>query len=422
VDLLAPDAALPHRDALLDVSVMAARIPALIGVPPGSPVGPIARIRTKYRIGRSVRVLHRLPVAGTDHFVSTRMATPARIPRLVAAARVGCCEVAGLRAVVHDEDLDAVSWVFPCDRKLSGLDTLIGDGGSNLAGISVPASTTEVVAYAPEKSVTFRARDAAGLVTAYLKVYAERDRFAGTVDRYRRVAGAIAAAGVRVPNVIGCLPECRLLVLEAVPGWRLDQLRGNRLVAAMHALGRALASLHQVPADSEPDFDRFSPGALYEAAATIAAARPDAAGPALTLLERLDADSPPTGSTLVHGDVHLKNGLMYGGDVHLVDLDQCGRGHPAADVGSVLAGLRHRRLVGGITQVEEDQLRAAFLAGYATHDVIDAAALRWHTVAALLVERAARAVHRVLPTSLTRLPALLHEADAVLATSRSGAR
>jgi hypothetical protein len=40
--------------------------------------------------------------------------------------------------------------------------------------------------------------------------------------------------------------------------------------------------------------------------------------------------------------------------------------------------------------------------------------LRWHTAAALLVERAARAVHRVLPRTLARLPALLQEADGLL--------
>ena len=46
-------------------------------------------------------------------------------------------------------------------------------------------------------------------------------------------------------------------------------------------------------------------------------------------------------------------------------------------------------------------------------------ALRWHTAAALLVERAERAVHRVLPDSLARLPALLHEADRLLTGKRA---
>ena len=45
---------------------------------------------------------------------------------------------------------------------------------------------------------------------------------------------------------------------------------------------------------------------------------------------------------------------------------------------------------------------------------MDADAVRWHTAAALLVERAQRAVHRVLPASLVRLPSLLAEADRLL--------
>ena len=100
--------------------------------------------------------------------------------------------------------------------------------------------------------------------------------------------------------------------------------------------------------------------------------------------------------------------------MHLLDLDQCARGHPAADVGSLLAALRHRRLVGALTPAQQDELESAFLAGYAEHAEVDPAALRWHTAAALLVERAERAVHRVLPTSLARLPALLLEADELL--------
>ena len=79
-------------------------------------------------MGRSLRVLHRLPVAGTDaprvdadgH---RRSASRAWRPRPGA----GSGDVAGLRAVVHDPELDAVSWVFPFDRKLSGLDELVGE-------------------------------------------------------------------------------------------------------------------------------------------------------------------------------------------------------------------------------------------------------------------------------------------------------
>ena len=172
-DLLAPDSLLPKRDVLLDASEMTQRLPVLLGVPPGTPVGCLERLRTKYHVGESLRVLHRLCIGGATHLVSTRMATAERIPRLAAAVGDGAGQVGGLRAVVHDRELDAVSWVFPFDRKLPGLPELMDERASVLADVGVAASTTEVAGYAPEKSVTLRCTDRAGRVTAYAKLYAD---------------------------------------------------------------------------------------------------------------------------------------------------------------------------------------------------------------------------------------------------------
>jgi Ser/Thr protein kinase RdoA (MazF antagonist) len=419
-DLLAPDPDLPQRDTLLDVSFVGERLPGLLGVPPGTPRGPVERIRAKYRVGRSLRVLHRLTIGPRTHLVSTRMATAERAPRLAAAAGAGSGEVAGLRAVVFDPDLHSVSWVFPCDRKLPGLDQLVGDGTLLRTSLGIEARTAGVVAYAPEKSVTLRCEDAAGRVTAYAKVYAEREQSADVEERYRRVAGPAAAVGVDVPRVIGYLPARHVVVLEAMRGRRLDELKGADLEVGLRGLGRALARLHGLSADAEEEFARFAPDAVRAAASLLGAVRPDVGTEAHALADRLADERPGDRSTLVHGDVHLKNGLLADEDVRLLDLDQCARGHPAADVGGLLAALRHRRLVGELARARFEHLEAAFLAGYAEHTEIDSVAMQWYTSAALLVDRAARAVHRVLPRTLARLPALLKEADRLL--DRTGAR
>lgn len=414
-DLLAFDPELPRRDALLDVAVVAERLPALLGVPAGTSVGPVERIRTKYRDGRSLRVLHRVPVAGATQLVSTRMATTERIPRLAAeAASAGPGEVAGLRAVMHDPELDAVSWVFPFDRKLSGLDELVGDEAQVLELLGFAGAATRVVAYAPEKSVTLRCADRAERVIAYAKVYADGARSAEAVARARRIAEPAAAAALGLPRVLASLPARHVVVLEALPGRRLDHLGGRDLSVGLRSLGRALAHLHALPAEAEPALERFRPDVVQGVADLLGRVRPDVGGTAHALADRLREDGPFPGTALLHGDVHLKNGLLDGNHVHLLDLDQFACGHPAADVGSLLAALRHQRLVGALTPAQQDALKSAFLAGYAEHAEVDAAALRWHTAAALLVERAARAVHRVLPRTLTRLPALLLEADELL--------
>jgi tRNA A-37 threonylcarbamoyl transferase component Bud32 len=304
--------------------------------------------------------------------------------------------------------------VFPCDRKLLGLDQLITDKTLLRSSLDVDARVGGVAAYAPEKSVTLRCEDAFGRVIAYVKAYAEQKQAAEADGRYRRVSGLAAAAGLGVPRVLGFLPARHLLVLEAMPGRRLDELNGPELAVGLRGLGRALAGLHGLPAAAESALGRFTPDALYATANLLAHVRPDVGPHAHALAGRLADEGTFPGSALVHGDVHLKNGLLAGEDVRLLDLDQCGRGHPAGDVGALLAALRQRRLVGELTSSQYEHLAAAFLAGYAEHAEIDADAVRWHTAAALLVDRAERAVHRVLPRSLERLPSLLLEAGSLL--------
>ena len=404
-DLLAPDPDLPRRDALLDVSFVADRLARSLGVPAGAQIGGVERIRAKYRFGRSLRVLHRMTVDQREHLVSTRMVTVERAPRLAAAAGAG----------VFDPDLHAVSWVFPHDRRLTGLDRLVEDATFLRTTLGVDARINGVVAYAPEKSVTLRCEDAAGRVIAYAKVYAEQEQAAEVHERYRRVAEPAAAVGLNLPRVIGFVPAHHLVVLAAMPGRRLDGLDEAELDVGLRGLGRALERLHRFAADAEEPFGRFTPDALQDAASLLAHARPDVGFDARALAGRLADERPFAASALVHGDVHLKNGLLAAGDVGLLDLDQCGRGHPAADVGGVLALLRQRRLVGELASTRFEHHEAAFLASYSEHGELDAHAVHWHTAAALLVERAARAVHRVLPRTLARLPALLREAHRVLA-------
>ena len=60
-------------------------------------------------------------------------------------------------------------------------------------------------------------------------------------------------------------------------------------------------------------------------------------------------------------------------------------------------------------------MRSAFLSGYRTlRQLPPEHSLRWHTAAALVAERAVRAVNRVHLPTLDRLPELLNTADDVL--------
>jgi Ser/Thr protein kinase RdoA (MazF antagonist) len=112
--------------------------------------------------------------------------------------------------------------------------------------------------------------------------------------------------------------------------------------------------------------------------------------------------------------VHLKNGLLQARRIALIDLDQVGVGPAAADLGSAIAGMRFNALVGDET-ARGERLQQALLDGYASlRELPDRDALRWHTAAALLSERALRSVNRIRPDGLAHLGAVIADARAVL--------
>ena len=115
---------------------------------------------------------------------------------------------------------------------------------------------------------------------------------------------------------------------------------------------------------------------------------------------------------LLHGDVHPKNILLNDDQLFLLDLDQAAIGSAEVDLGSVIAGLYCDACTGTRTWPEASSLKQNLLTGYGTQQ--NSRALHWHIGAALLQERALRAVTRVRTATLQKLPELLLTAEAVL--------
>jgi Ser/Thr protein kinase RdoA (MazF antagonist) len=67
----------------------------------------------------------------------------------------------------------------------------------------------------------------------------------------------------------------------------------------------------------------------------------------------------PDAVGLIHADLHLDNALFMGGDVRLIDFDDCGFGHRLYDIAVALWELRHRP--------DYESFRAALVAGYTQH-------------------------------------------------------
>ena len=421
--VLAPDPAVPGRDVLLDPEQMAERLALLLGRDGPAAIDRYVRGRAKYKVGESLRVVHEIEVDGAPCIVASRTFPDGRSERVFErareAARAGDGDRGPLRAVAHDPELQTVFWTFPNDRKIATLPALVPatDTVSRLLGR--PIARTLLAAYAPEKSATAACYDELlGRPVAYAKVFADPAELAASRHAHAAVFAALGTShsALRVPAVLASSDADRMLVVEAIDGRRIDTLRDPELLEAMRRFGAALATLHALPVvPGLPPFTRLDADRQAPAAAVIGRARPDVADAAARLAGDLEAAAPAAGETVcLHGDVHLKNGLVQGRRIALIDLDQVGLGPAAADLGSAMAGIRYHAHVAD-EAARGERLQRALLDGYASlRELPDAHALRWHVAAALLSERALRAVNRVRPDGLARLGAVLADARAAL--------
>jgi aminoglycoside phosphotransferase len=418
---LAHDPVLPQRDALLDTSLVGERIGRLIGANQPAAIDRCERLRVNYQIGKSLRVLHRVDAGRTRWTISARAFRQGRGERGFEEA----CRDArpdGDRSVFYDAELDTVFWVFPHDRKLTSLPAVARAALPFIDGFSGRWMSTHLVAYAPEKSATLACLDAQGSILAYAKVAAEH-RGAPELVLYRGLCDAVDGNPyLRLPRILAHVPEYRLVLLEAVIGRRMDDpAAGAEAVHDAGRLGAALAEFHALEPTDAPKFTRFAPDRLCEARRLVARVRPDVEEAADALVRELAAQQPDDRAAAVclHGDLHPKNAIVSDGRVALIDVEDLAVGPAAADIGSFLAALAYLRCGGRLDPNTHDAIAGAFLLGYRTLRPLPThECLRWHTAAALFVERIFRAVSRVRPLGLTHLPELVDHARAILGKPR----
>lgn len=373
-DLLAFDSELPNRDELLNTELMKIRLSELLGFT----VENCELQRAKYQANHSLRVLYRVANNNFENFVSARIYAASR-------ARTDF-------------------FIFPNDRKIRSLSAI------------EQKFNGRVVAYAPEKCVTIQCLDESQNVFSYAKIYAEKE-FATGEKAFRFLTEQSAKS--LFPKVWGFDELNKVLTLKNVEGNRLDELDRSQNKQAFRMLGKAIGELHEVKTKVDlPEFLRLSPERIKKSLKTISVARPDCRLQTEKLAEKLlnyysFADEE---KVVLHGDVHPKNGILRNDEtLTLIDFDQLSYGNAAAEIGSFLAGLFYKKIIGFDSEKDCHVFSESFLQGYAEiRDLPSQESLNWHTAAALLTERASRSISRIRIEGLHNFSQILETSEQIL--------
>ncbi len=415
---LAPDRDVPQRDGLLDIAAVQSRLRRHLGRVSLRPV------RTKYRIGESLRVVYRVVAdGGRETLISTRTrpgrSTEGRASGAPSARRP---DSAHFPSTFEDERLGAAFWIFPRDRGLDGLDALLRPAAELRARLGDRWHGTRLVSYVPEKCAVVACTDKEGQPIAYVKKYGSRTAAHRAFALHAAIATQANDAGaLRVPEPLFVDSARQVTGVAAAPGIRLADLDRSATSEALRQLGRVVAELHGLSLpDNLPQSRRATTESLSNAASLVGRARPALRSSLTALTAALTAAAPAAGTpVLLHADLHLKNALVHAGRVWLIDLDQASCGDAAADLGSLLAWLRTQATAGLMTVNEAAGFSASFLDGYAEgRPVPPRESVDWHTAAALLEQRVLRAIARIRMPLLPHLDAIV--ADALSLCPRGG--
>src|SRR4030095_3157169 len=113
---LANDPALPQRDVLVDEAVMAQYLSRLIARYGDFGINNCERLRTKYRVGASLRVLYEVSGGGHSYRIAARA-----LPKSHRTSNQFTAT-----PEIYAPELNTIFWVFPHDRKIRNLIALIG--------------------------------------------------------------------------------------------------------------------------------------------------------------------------------------------------------------------------------------------------------------------------------------------------------
>ncbi len=327
------------------------------------------------------------------------------------------------------ERWNAVAWEIPNGPRLRTMRSLTQRKALKrmLARIGLEAELEprfelpRLFRYVPRKRAVLRwdlpTRE--GVKPLFIKAY-DCDDYDAAVANLAWLTEREAALGFRLPRVLAEHPRRRVLFLEALPGRTLTASLLGEEPGALHAVGRALASLHALP--ERPSTVVWSPlaelHALERAVEDVTLILPGLR-PAIDAIRdgladrarRLDSAAVAP----IHGNLFGDQVLLEDSRVGMVDWDDLAAGDPHYDLGRLAA---HAMFLGLPGHGEPERRPAALEELFAGYEggggAVAPEALRWNVVTALLMRAKISALRTLVPGWRELIEEAVERAGAVL--------
>jgi thiamine kinase-like enzyme len=381
----------------------------------------------RYKPGKSCVLSYRLQLhdvrTGTsrEQLVSASLCKPEKGLEEVNRARSQPLYLTpGLQPLAYLPETEMVVWSFPNDRKLTHLPKLLDveylashlpkkfeklgvDESSEITGIR-----TELLHYLPERScmiryhltVKHRSTGKCLAVTLYGKNYRD-DSGAGVYSLMQEFAEQLP--GSAVP--LGYDLELRTLWQSHVPGepFLWETLPLSQAQDVFREVARCVAKFHRCTIRARERFDLDDiDGSLLDTVEVAEQACPDLAGRIKSVVNVLRNQRETIGwtdllATPIHRDLKMRNFLIDGKRIGLIDMDCVCIGDPLSDVGSLIAnfymnGIRAGCHPGSIREGVEVFCRAYTKSVPWT---VSRPQVNWYTAAAFIHEITRRSIRQM---------------------------
>ena len=454
VEKIPKDMRLPNLGILLEASQMKKVLQGALfecysdgsGIKPGDNVQEITNCQiawVKYKPGKNCTASYILILKGdnADRFKEQRLYTRVYPPgesqsrfkrersKKLTTSVSGC-------QLVHIPEFDMIAWIFPNDRKLNGLQTLLDQDQliqSMLPEIissrlgrqyKIENLTHEIVHYVPEHTCTVR-------LELHIRNENTNDRRSYRIfgKTYYDNEGAntykfmtkLWQKNKQVPNPVeiaeplGYFPKFRILFQANLPGHCLSETDWNRpsFLGLIKKAAATVARLHNSKITCSRSVDHhYWINRLEEIRQMLIRARPSIEKiltPLVNSLQKQSGQLRDTPLAVLHGDLHCKNFFNHQGKVSLIDLDNHCSGPPGFDLGSFFGAILYQGL---LQKTEKDLISKIVSSFYSEYRKgvpweFSPFELNWYISMALVNERAYRSVTRLKSGRLDILDILI---------------